>query len=336
MLRVAVRIADGKLRWRPRQIAVDRAAARARCRAPGRWTSQNGDAGNTLVSAESHVKAPLGLLWFGGPSNREVLPRHGHGPIPQVIGGRLFIEGRDMLRAVDVYTGRLLWQREFKDVGIFYDNTDHHPGAGAIGGNYVCTSDSVYLAWGRRCLRLDPATGDDARRVLAAAGRVRCSSRTGATSPCRATILWPAVRRCCCWPAHRARSSTRTTRSNSNAKCRCSPRLAKAVAAWWCMDRFDGHVHWTRDAQYNFRHNAIAIGDGKVFCLDRMTEQRLAHFRRRGQVPVADFCLYALDLADRRRRLAIDRARVWDVVGIQRGDRALAAGRQQEPGSCRG
>ena len=28
-----------------------------------------------------------------------------------------------------------------------------------------------------------------------------------------------------------------------------------------------------------------------------MTEKRLAHFRRRGAVPVADFCLYALDLA---------------------------------------
>ena len=125
----------------------------------GTWTSQNGDAGNTLVSQETNVKTPMGVLWFGGPSNREVLPRHGHGPTPQVIGGRLFIEGRDMLRAVDVYTGQLLWQREFKDVGLFFENTDHHPGANAIGGNYVCTDDSVYLAWGRRCLRLDPATG---------------------------------------------------------------------------------------------------------------------------------------------------------------------------------
>ena len=56
------------------------------------------------------VKAPLGLLWFGGPSHDGILPRHGHGPQPQVVDGRLFIEGVDMLRAVDVYTGRLLWE----------------------------------------------------------------------------------------------------------------------------------------------------------------------------------------------------------------------------------
>ncbi len=34
------------------------------------------------------------------------------------------------------------------------------------------------------------------------------------------------------------------------------------------MDRFTGEVRWTRDAHYNFRHNAIAAGDGKVFCID--------------------------------------------------------------------
>jgi len=36
-----------------------------------------------------------------------VLPRHGHGPAPQVAGGRLFIEGLSMLRSIDIYTGRL-------------------------------------------------------------------------------------------------------------------------------------------------------------------------------------------------------------------------------------
>ena len=76
------------------------------------WTHQYGDAGQTVVSKDQRVKTPLGLLWFGGPSNDKVLPRHGHGPSPQVAGGRLFIEGADMLRAVDVYTGLLMWERE--------------------------------------------------------------------------------------------------------------------------------------------------------------------------------------------------------------------------------
>lgn len=37
------------------------------------WTHQYGDIGNTLKSDDARVKAPLGLLWFGGTSNLDVL-----------------------------------------------------------------------------------------------------------------------------------------------------------------------------------------------------------------------------------------------------------------------
>ncbi|MCH7556684.1 MAG: PQQ-binding-like beta-propeller repeat protein, partial [Planctomycetes bacterium] len=123
------------------------------------WTHQYGDSANTVMSRDKRVKAPLGLLWFGGPSNDKVLPRHGHGPSPQVVGGRLFIEGRDMLRAVDVYTGRLLWERQFQGLGKYYDNTSHQPGANEIGSNYVSVSDAVYVVYKDNIHVLDPATG---------------------------------------------------------------------------------------------------------------------------------------------------------------------------------
>jgi outer membrane protein assembly factor BamB len=111
------------------------------------------------MSGDKAVKAPLGLLWFGGPSNDKILPRHGHGPSPQVVAGRLFIEGRNMIRAVDVYTGRLLWERQFDDLGKFYDNTSHQPGANEIGSNYVSVSDAVYIVYGNMIHVLDPVTG---------------------------------------------------------------------------------------------------------------------------------------------------------------------------------
>jgi len=123
------------------------------------WTHQYADSANTVMSKDKSVKAPLGLLWFGGPSNDKVLPRHGHGPTPQVVGGRLFIEGRSMLRAVDVYTGRLLWERDFVDLGKFYDNTSHQPGANEIGSNYVSLPDAIYMVYGDTIHMLDPATG---------------------------------------------------------------------------------------------------------------------------------------------------------------------------------
>ncbi len=123
------------------------------------WTHQYGDAGQTGVSRDKLVKAPLGLLWFGGPSHEGILPRHGHGPSPQVAGGRLFIEGPDMLRAMDVYTGQVLWEKKLKDFGKYYNTTRHFAGAGEIGSNYVSMPDHVYAVYGNGILELDAATG---------------------------------------------------------------------------------------------------------------------------------------------------------------------------------
>jgi len=123
------------------------------------WSHQYGDVANQVVNADSLVKLPLGVLWYGGPANDKVLPRHGHGPSPQVAGGRLVIEGPDMLRCMDVYTGKVLWERDLPGVGEYYDYTGHQAGAGAIGSNTVTLGDAVYVVHERRCLKLDPETG---------------------------------------------------------------------------------------------------------------------------------------------------------------------------------
>ncbi|MEX2286542.1 MAG: PQQ-binding-like beta-propeller repeat protein [Planctomycetaceae bacterium] len=136
----------------------------------GTWTHQYGNSSNTVVSQDRLVKAPLGLLWFGGPSNDKVLPRHGHGPSPQVAGGRLIIEGPDMLRAVDVYTGRVLWEKELKGVGKYYDITSHFPGAGEIGSNYVTLPDHVYVVYGSEIVELDASTGEQSKSFKLKAG----------------------------------------------------------------------------------------------------------------------------------------------------------------------
>jgi len=125
----------------------------------GNWTHEHADAANTRVSLDTIVKAPLGLLWFGGSSNQGVLPRHGHGPQPQVIDGRLFIEGVDMLRAVDIYTGRVLWESSLPGLGKIYNVLPHAPGANATGTNFICNSDAIYVVHEKACVRLDPATG---------------------------------------------------------------------------------------------------------------------------------------------------------------------------------
>jgi outer membrane protein assembly factor BamB len=135
----------------------------------GTWTHEYGDSANTGVSADSLVRAPLGILWFGGLSNEKTLPRHSHGPSEEVIGGRVFMEGPDLMRALDVYTGRLLWQTDLLGVGRYYDHTLHAPGANALGTNFVATADSLYVVHNGRCVQLDTATGRQVRQFTSTA-----------------------------------------------------------------------------------------------------------------------------------------------------------------------
>ncbi len=99
----------------------------------GNWTHEHADAANTRVSKDQVVKTPLGVLWFGGSSNEGTLPRHGHGPMPQVVDGRCILEGVDSIRALDIYTGRVLWETSLPGVGSYYNNTAHQVGANGAG-----------------------------------------------------------------------------------------------------------------------------------------------------------------------------------------------------------
>lgn len=130
------------------------------------WTHQYANAAQTVVSRDKRVKAPLGVLWFGGPSHAGILPRHGHGPSPQVAGGRLFIEGPNLLRAVDVYTGSLLWEADLPGFGEYYDTTAHFAGAGEIGSNYVSLADRIYAVYGESILELNTENGETLREFV--------------------------------------------------------------------------------------------------------------------------------------------------------------------------
>ena len=131
----------------------------------GEWTHQYGDAANSNVSLDRIAQAPLGPLWFGGPSNAKILPRHGHGPRPLVREGRVFIEGEHVLRALDVYTGELEWEVELDGIGSIYANTRHQPGANSVGSNYVVGAAGLFALHGGECVRIDPVLGTIERRL---------------------------------------------------------------------------------------------------------------------------------------------------------------------------
>ena len=256
------------------------------------WTHQYANAGQTGVSKDKRVRAPLGLLWFGGPSHTGILPRHGHGPSPQVAGGRVLIEGRDILRAVDVYTGRLLWEARLPEVGKYYDNTGHFPGAGEIGSNYVSLPNRIYVVNGAAILELDAVTGSVIKQFGADEG----------TEP----VHWGYIS---IWQDMLIATSSPVSVSGAGGD---ESKEAKPIASvdqlltrtrfssgsrrLVVYDRHTGERLWSRDARFNFRHNNIAVGAGKVFCIDTFSEAKRQALARRGLVVADEPALYALDI----------------------------------------
>ncbi len=266
----------------------------------GTWTHQYGNVANTVRSDDRRVRTPLGVLWFGGTPHKDVLPRHGHGPPEQILGGRLFIEGVNVLSARDVYTGAVLWRRTFDDLGTFgayYDETYKHdpldtsynqvhiPGANARGSNYVATADRIYLAARDDCFVLDPVTGESiATFSLPAPEGTGDKPKWGYIGVCEDLLI--ATASPVDIPVGRHAEEKRITVNADSASA------SKTLVV---MDRYKGKVLWSRQAEASFRHNAIVAGAGKVFCIDRMTDSKRAQLKRRGRTASGASTLYALD-----------------------------------------
>jgi PAS domain S-box-containing protein len=260
----------------------------------GEWTHQYGDIANTLKSDDQLVKLPLGILWFGGSSNMDVLPRHGHGPPEQVIGGRLFIEGIDLFSARDVYTGRVLWKRHISDLnnyGIYYDETYantpldpaynqiHIPGANARGTNFAATLDKIYIAKKDSCLVLDPATGKTMDEIkLPTDPKTGLAPDWGYIGVYKDYLIAGAgfvsyldfvefdeI-------ADPEMSSKR--RPFYNYDITSSKRLI-------VMNRHTGKILWNRNSELGFRHNAIAVGNNRIFCIDTLPDPVSDALKRR-------------------------------------------------------
>ena len=261
------------------------------------WTHQYGDMANTAKSNDRRVRPPLGLLWFGGSSHHDVLPRHGHGPTEQVVGGRLFIQGLNLLSCRDVYTGQVLWKRHLPDLGtfgVYYDksyvpnpldttyNQAHIPGANSRGTNFVAAADRVYLAVGAYCVALDAATGEPVGTLSLPddGGRKPIWGYIGL-----ADGLLIAGASFAAFPRDPKLKVTAAT----NFDVTSSRRLV-------VMDPATGKALWQRSARHAFRHNAICAGGGRLYCIDSVPDPVAKLMARRGKAAEIQPELLALDL----------------------------------------
>ncbi|QDU81633.1 outer membrane biogenesis protein BamB [Polystyrenella longa] len=277
----------------------------------GNWTHQYGDIENTVKSDDSRVKLPMGLLWFGGSSNMDVLPRHGHGPPEQIIGGRLYIQGMDVLNARDVYTGQVLWQTKLVDTGaegLFFDQTYkdtplsteynqvHIPGANARGTNYIATEDLVYILQKDKCRVLDAVTGKDV--AMFDLPELKFDEKS---EPVQSWGYIGIAGNNLLGGLGFAEYSQRKnlpidTADQRRSKFRFVDYDQSASRGLTVMDRHSGQVKWQVPAKHSLIHNAICVGRNVVYVLDKLPpniEQQLA---RRGEVNPDTYSLTAYDI----------------------------------------
>jgi outer membrane protein assembly factor BamB len=272
------------------------------------WTHENADASNTRVSRDVLVKAPMGVLWFGGPSNENILPRHGHGPQPQVIDGRMIIEGMDLMRAIDIYTGRLLWETKLPGVGFFYNNLAHQAGANASGSNFVSTSDGIYVVHDKSCVRLDPETGKKIGTfTMPNLSEKKETPRWGYINVVGNYLIGGSD------PLFDAKTAPPKLKPGQIGKDKepekkdsALTKLLKNVKGFSdnfssskhlvIMDRKTGKVAWTATAKYGFRHHAICVGGGRLYAIDRLSGDQLARYTKDEKEPPFPPRLIAFDL----------------------------------------
>jgi outer membrane protein assembly factor BamB len=220
----------------------------------GQWTHLYADAANTLCSTDE-IRGPLSVLWFRDV-DLDLPQRHGRGPAPLFHDGRLFHEGLNALQAVDAYNGRPLWRFEKAGILQAYD-ADHLAGTAVTGGNFCVAGDSVFLRSESRCQRLDAATGKILATYTAPAAGDGQAANWGYLAYEDGVLYGSLANR-----QHIVRHGY--LRADDEMQQQFSES-----SALFALDAETGNLLWRYDAAASIRHNAIAIGGGRVFLVDR-------------------------------------------------------------------
>ncbi len=227
----------------------------------GEWTHLYSDPANSGNSHDSIVTAPLGMLWYRDP-DFDTPSRHGRGVGPLIKDGRMFVQGTNGIRAYDAYNGRVLWEYFIEGLMKAYDQ-EHLIGAASTHGNWCIEGDRLYVRVSnqmaddtfRNCLVLDAATGNLVRSFRVpplSDGRV---GYWGYLAVKDGTIFGTVVD-----DAHITKwGYLESDMSN----------LFSESKALFALEAGTGKLKWMYEAKDSIRHNAIAIGLGRVYLIDR-------------------------------------------------------------------
>jgi outer membrane protein assembly factor BamB len=193
------------------------------------------------------------MRWFtdfgvGMPS------RHGRGPAPLCRHGIMIVEAVDGLLGVDAFTGRRLWFYPLENVLAAYDQ-EHLLGTAGTGSNMCLGDDSVFVRQGGRCLRLHLKTGALVREYT-----VPDTNGVWGFVAWSGGILYGTS-------ADRTYVVRQPFRNVSKME-----DLLTQSRTLFALDSETGKARWIYEARRSIRHNAIALGDGRVYLIDKSKE----------------------------------------------------------------
>ena len=203
------------------------------------WTHNYATAANTYSSEDTLVEGPFGILWYGEPGPRDRIERHAAGPLPLVVDGIMFLTGYDSVMAYDVYNGVRYWHRTI----LGATRTGLPMGTS----NLVADRDGLFVVIGdQQCLQLDAKTGRTVRTYPAP------------TKPEAEHNFWGWI----------AKSGELLYGSRSEFDPRRREANPKTSQAVFALNIESGRLEWMYEGQ-GIEHDGIAIGDGKLFLVDR-------------------------------------------------------------------
>ncbi len=236
---------------------------RGRLPGAGNWTHEYASAAKTGCSTDQRARLPLKLLWFGEPGPARLVARHWKGPAPLCVDGRMFVIGQYSLMAVDAYNGRPLWRRDLPKVGRFPTNT--------AGSNVAADEDSVYVAAGSVCLRLDAATGNTRQTYELPLSQ---ASLQGDQSK---SLLWSYL----------------AVGDDGILGTMGSEREGKHV---FLLSK-EGETVWTHSSTEAVGNNVISMDAERVYLIERTSPDIIARAKKHGENVPASWKLVALDAA---------------------------------------
>ncbi|MCH9655330.1 MAG: PQQ-binding-like beta-propeller repeat protein [Planctomycetes bacterium] len=136
------------------------------------WTHESGNPGNTWKNNDKLVKAPLGVLWYGGSAGADELFMHKDKDpsTPQIVDGRMFIHGERVMTSIDIYTGQIIWKKKIPAARLFRNDRTNvtgikpwntRAGTRPARSDFVADKQGLFLVLGQKIVRWDSATGKE-------------------------------------------------------------------------------------------------------------------------------------------------------------------------------